>query len=145
MTSNMKGIWYSIGMNTKAGGEVNFIIYKDSKANEYTAVCLDFDIIETGDDPDELRLSIEEAARMHITTIIEQGLSDKLLNRPAPVKYWNIAKKMAEHYEASLERDYHSKQISAKSATTKTKAGKSKAHPVSLDMWLRDTKELVPA
>ena len=122
MTSNMKGIWYSIGMNTKAGGEVNFIIYKDSKANEYTAVCLDFDIIETGDDPDELRLSIEEAARMHITTIIEQGLSDKLLNRPAPVKYWNIAKKWQ-----SITRRHLS------------------ANPVSLDMWLRDTKELVPA
>ena len=36
--------------------------------------------------------SINEAAISHIVGVIKKGLSDELLNRPAPDKYWLMAR-----------------------------------------------------
>ncbi len=117
-------------MNTKSSGEVNFIIYKKKGDSAYTAVCLDFDIVETGDNPDKLRQSIEEAARMHIATVLEMKLSEDLLNRHAPAEYWDYARKVVADYEQSLERD--------------ERRQKHKAPSLS-DIWMRNTQELLPA
>jgi predicted RNase H-like HicB family nuclease len=92
-------------MNTKTSGAVNFIIYKDTKGSDYTAVCLDFDIVEHGSDPNALRESIEEAAQLHIETIVDMNLNEKLLNRRAPEIYWNRARRAVAAYEESLEKN----------------------------------------
>lgn len=113
-------------MNTKQSGSVNFIIFKDTKDSLYTAVCLDFDIVEQGEDPNALRISIEEAAKMHVETVINMNLDETLLNRNAPKPYWNRARKAVADYEESLEE-----------ASTKNKKLSIR------DIWVRNPQELV--
>ena len=120
-------------MNTKTNGEINFIIFKDKKDDSYTAVCLDFDIVEQGSDPSALRLSIEEAARMHLETVREFNLDEKLLNRHAPKSYWDRARVAVAAYEESLERD-----------TRKSYTGNHKKSSLR-DIWMRNPQELLPA
>ena len=115
-------------MNTKRSGAVNFIIYKDIKDSLYTAVCLDFDIVEQGINPELLRKSIEDAAKMHVETVINMNLNENLLNRKAPKVYWNRAKKAVAAYENSLEDEaYKREKLSLR------------------DIWVRNTQELVGA
>ncbi|MGB4762087.1 MAG: hypothetical protein WBP12_01865 [Candidatus Saccharimonas sp.] len=116
-------------MNTRSSGEVNFIIFKDSNDGDYTAVCLDFDIVEQGSDLNALRDSIEEAAQMHIETIMQMNLDEKLLNRRAPEVYWNRARRAVAAYEESLDR-----RIGEKPKVQNIR-----------DIWTRNTQELLPA
>lgn len=60
----------------------------------FRAVCLDFDIIEEGEDRDELEKSIKEAVIGYIENACKNNLDDELLNRPADKRYW----KMYESY-----------------------------------------------
>jgi predicted RNase H-like HicB family nuclease len=73
--------------NTKKRGVVEFLFYPEK--GRYIGVCLTFDIIEEGKDLNKLRASLEEAARLHLETVTKEGLSEDLLNRYAPLKYWN--------------------------------------------------------
>ncbi|MEK7527587.1 MAG: hypothetical protein AAB574_01020 [Patescibacteria group bacterium] len=84
MTSNL--------YNTKKRGVLRFFFYQDAK--HYVAVCLDLDLVEFGKDSQELQKSIHEAARAHVDAVIKNNLSDDLLNKPAPAKYW---KKLNEY------------------------------------------------
>ncbi len=117
-------------MNTKRSGEVNFIIFKEKTGDSYTAVCLEFDIVETGNDLEFLRKSIEEAAKLHIETVRDFNLDDSLLNRHAPKAYWDMARQVVADYESSLVKE-HANQ----------------SHSMSLlrDLWTRNTLELLPA
>ena len=72
--------------NTKKEGIIEYIVYKDGK--DYIGVCLTFDIVEEGNNATELMKSIKEAAELHLETVIKNKLSDDLLNRYAPKKYW---------------------------------------------------------
>lgn len=83
--------------NTKEKGNIEFFIYQNKSGGNFTGVCLTFDIVEEGTDPESLMKSLEEAALLHIEAVRENKLSDTLLNRPAPKKYWN-------KYLQSLER-----------------------------------------
>lgn len=67
---------------------MEFLVYKE--ANTYIGVCLTFDIVEEGDDPNKLMQSIQEAARLHLKVVCEKNLPDELLNRRAEEKYWKI-------------------------------------------------------
>ena len=75
--------------NTKEKGNIEFFVYKTKSENAYTGVCLTFDIVEEGSNPDALMKSLEEAALLHLEAVRIKNLSDTLLNRPAPKKYWN--------------------------------------------------------
>ena len=79
-------------MNTKNKGSLEFYVYKE-KSGDYCAICLTLNLIEWGKDPKKLMNSINEAAISHIVGVIKKGLSDELLNRPAPDKYWLMARK----------------------------------------------------
>lgn len=72
--------------NTKEKGVMEFLVYKEGKS--FVGVCLTFDIIEEGNDPQKVMESIQEAARGHLETVQERKLSNELLNRYAPEKYW---------------------------------------------------------
>lgn len=74
--------------NTKESGLIEYIVYK--KGNSYVGVCLTFDIIEEGNDPNKLMLSIQEAAKLHLKVVRDRKMSDELLNRHAEEKYWKI-------------------------------------------------------
>jgi predicted RNase H-like HicB family nuclease len=72
--------------NTKEAGTVEFLVYKE--ADIYVGVCLTFDIVEEGEDPVTVMKSIEEAAKLHLNTVVNNNMSDDLLNRYAPNEYW---------------------------------------------------------
>ena len=72
--------------NTKERGTIECLVYKEGKT--FVGVCLTFDIVEEGDNPTELMRSIKEAAELHLETVIRNNLTDDLLNRYAPEKYW---------------------------------------------------------
>lgn len=114
--------------NTKQNGEINFVIYRDTGVSHYTAVCLDFDIVEHGTDLKQLKKSIEDAAKLHLQSVIESNLDATLLNRSAPQKYW---KKL---YEAMTAYE--------NLAQSKSKSPVRKQTAVS-DVWNRSSQELV--
>lgn len=74
--------------NTKKEGCVEFLYFKEK--NTYVGVCLTFDIIEEGKSLSKLKESLEEAAKLHLKVVIKKDLSNDLLNRYAPQKYWNL-------------------------------------------------------
>ena len=71
-------------------GLLRFIIYKRPKDKLFTGVCLDLDIVEEDKDPEKLRKSLEEAVRGYVEAVDKNDLPKKLINRPAPKKYWKI-------------------------------------------------------
>lgn len=77
----IKRIW-----NTKEKGTMEFIFFEEE--GKYIGVCLSFDIVEEGKDLSKLIQSVEDAAKLHLRTVIKKDLSDDLLNRYAPEKYW---------------------------------------------------------
>ncbi|MBI2475900.1 MAG: hypothetical protein HYV67_01510 [Candidatus Taylorbacteria bacterium] len=74
--------------NTKQRGLIEYLVYKEG--NLYVGVCLTFDIVEEGNDPDKLMLSIQEAAKLHLKVVRDRKMSDELLNRHTEEKYWKI-------------------------------------------------------
>ncbi|MEI7709701.1 MAG: hypothetical protein WCI76_03225 [bacterium] len=74
--------------NTKDKGTVEFLVYKEGET--FVGVCLTFDIIEEGSNPEKLMESIQEAARGHLKVVRANNMSDDLLNRYAPKEYWEI-------------------------------------------------------
>lgn len=75
--------------NTKKRGLVEFVVFQNKKRNHFVGVCLTFDIIEEGDDPESLMDSLTEAAKLHVEVVQKENLPDKLLNRYAPKRYWD--------------------------------------------------------
>lgn len=65
---------------------MEFFYYK--KGDKYIGVCLTFDIVEEGENLIELKKSLEEGAILHLRVVCKKNLSDDLLNRHAPIKYW---------------------------------------------------------
>lgn len=83
--------------NTKERGVIEYIVYKEG--NSYIGVCLSFDIIEEGDDPNKLMLSIQESAELHLKVVRDRRMTDELLNRHAEEKYWKIYFKAVEELQ----------------------------------------------
>jgi predicted RNase H-like HicB family nuclease len=74
--------------NTKEKGMLEYLFYKE--ADHYVGVCLTFDIVEEGENLEELKQSVMEAAKLHLRTVLAKDLPDELLNRYAPQEYWDI-------------------------------------------------------
>lgn len=72
--------------NTKEKGIIEFLVYKEK--DTFVGICLTFDIIEEGKDAIKLMSSITTSANLHLDTVIKNKMSDELLNRYAPEKYW---------------------------------------------------------
>lgn len=117
-------------MNTKQKGVINFLIYRDRGDSHYTAVCLTFDIVERGTDLEALKKSIEEAAALHLESVIENNLDDSLLNRSAPQKYWKKLYQAMVAYENMLKEQEDVSEYEEPSVS---------------DIWNRSSKELVAA
>ena len=74
--------------NTKEKGTIEFLVYKEGKT--FVGVCLTFDIVEEGNDPEKLMESIQKAAQGHLEAVQKKNMPDDLLNRYAPKEYWDI-------------------------------------------------------
>jgi len=72
--------------NNLKKGIVEFTIFEEG--DHYVAVCLTFDIVLEGKDYSKIKNDIVNSARLHLKTVKELGLSEELLNRPAPKEYW---------------------------------------------------------
>ncbi len=85
--------------NTKEKGTIEFLVYKEGKT--FIGVCLTFDIIEEGSNPEKLMESIQEAAQGHLKVVRAENMSDDLLNRYAPKEYWDIYYKAIEEIKSN--------------------------------------------
>ncbi|MCX6812455.1 MAG: hypothetical protein NTW79_02440 [Candidatus Berkelbacteria bacterium] len=74
------------------------MIYKRARDKNYTGVCLDLDIVEEGSDPVVLKQSLEEAAQGYLEIVCKENLSEKLLNKPAPKKYWSVIQDLEKYF-----------------------------------------------
>ncbi len=73
--------------NTKQKGVFKFVAYPEG--NIFVGVCLTLNIIEEGKNPQKLLESLKNAAFDHLEVVRKENLSDDLLNRHAPKKYWD--------------------------------------------------------
>lgn len=83
--------------NTYKRGVATTIIYPED--NLYTAVCLEFDLVEQAEDFGEVKDKIDDAVRSHVETVVRNKLPEGLLNRPAPEKYWKKYKEIVQKLE----------------------------------------------
>ena len=76
-------------MNTPTKGTVRTIIFQDK--NTWVGIALDFNIIETGDDPREVFLMLDEAIRGYIISAKKIKCSRyQFLNQRADDEYENL-------------------------------------------------------
>lgn len=73
--------------NTKKSGYIEFFAYQER--DKFIGICLTFDIVEEGKNIEKIMKSLEEAAFLHLKVVRKKNLSDDLLNRYAPEKYWS--------------------------------------------------------
>lgn len=78
--------------NTYGSGKVTFLFMKEK--GKYIGVCLEFDLIVQTDTFSEAVEEIEDYAKLWHRNIVKNRLSEKLLNKPAPRKYWEIHEKL---------------------------------------------------
>ena len=93
--------------NTKKQGTANIFIFPDGK--KYTAVCLDFNIIEEATTLELAEKQIVEAVKGYIINVCKNNLDNKLLNRHADKKYW----KMCFEYMESVSKHNSGNKISS--------------------------------
>lgn len=76
--------------NTLHSGSVRVIIFKDKK--DWVGAVLELNIVETGDDPQTLMHSLQEAIQGYVHVIAKEGLDERLLNQKPNTEYekmWN--------------------------------------------------------
>ncbi len=73
--------------NTKNKGTVRIFTYK--QGSKFISVCLELDIVKEGNNILDLNKEMFESVVGHIKTVCKEKMDDKLLNRPAPQKYWD--------------------------------------------------------
>lgn len=79
--------------NTLQKGSVRFMIFKEG--TEWVGVALDFNIVETGDDPREVLFSLEEAIRGYLFSARKIKARPGILNQKSEKEYedlWKILK-----------------------------------------------------
>jgi hypothetical protein len=81
--------------NTKERGQFTLFVYKE-KPNYYIGICLEFDIVKEGKNASEVMELLEKASIGYLQTVIKENLSDDLLNKRAPKKYWQKYKQFEE-------------------------------------------------
>lgn len=88
---------YSDGMkkkvslrNTLENGRVTLMVYRRKRDVWFTGVVLELDIVEEMEDPLALLQSLTEAVWLHAHGVVEDRLSEDLLNRPAPASYQRV-------------------------------------------------------
>ena|SRR3989344_233954 len=84
--------------NTYNFGKLTFLILKEKQS--YTGVCLEFDLIVNAPTPEEAREHIEDLASGWLENVKKNKLSENLLNKRAPEKYWKIAEQKEKEIEA---------------------------------------------
>lgn len=70
--------------NTKKRGQFRMFVYRE-KPKYYIGVCLEFDLIQEGENAREVMQRIQEASLGYLKTVIKNNLDDDLLNKKRPI------------------------------------------------------------
>lgn len=87
--------------NTYDSGRLTFLMFRDIKKNRFIAICLEFDLETEGPTEAETQEKILELANLWLENVKENNLSEQLLNKNAPEKYWNLYNKLEQQIESS--------------------------------------------
>ena len=88
--------------NTKEKGFMTRIVFKE---NEYfVGVCLEFDLEIEGKSLEETEEKLSDYSRAWLYNVQKNNLSDELLNRPAPKKYWEVYLRIVKAQKELAER-----------------------------------------
>lgn len=80
--------------NTYNSGSATVFIYE--KGKKYVGVCLEFGLVIKAASMERAEECIKDIAETYFKNIVENKLSEELLNRPAEKKYWEIYKHISE-------------------------------------------------
>lgn len=72
-------------MNTYQRGSVRTIIFKDNDV--WVGVALEFNLVETGDDPREVFLMLDEAIRGYVISTKKSKIHPSILNQVSDKEY----------------------------------------------------------
>lgn len=86
----------TVKRNTKQEGNFQIFTYYNKTEKTYVAVCLEFNIILTGNNPAALASEVMTMSLTHIESVIELDYPEDLLNRHASKKYWNLFEKIKD-------------------------------------------------
>lgn len=84
--------------NTYEFGQMTILVIPEGKS--YTGVCLEFDLVVKAPTREKAKEHIEELAYSWLENIKKNKLSEKLLNKRAPEKYWRISEAIDKMREA---------------------------------------------
>lgn len=83
--------------NTYQSGVVTFIAFYEK--DKYYGVCLEFDLVTQAKSISEAMEQIKDYTYGWYKNIVINQLSEKLLNKSAPKKYWNKLKEIQQKIE----------------------------------------------
>ena len=91
--------------NTKKQSIFQFLIIPSlTKKGWYTALCFELGLMREGKDFMKLKMQISKLAFNYYRSVVENNLSDKLLNQSLPRKYIILLKRIKEEIEKEKRR-----------------------------------------
>ncbi len=88
--------------NTLQKGSVRYIVFKER--NKWYAVGLEFNIVESGDDPREVLLSLFEAIQGYVKSALKVKAMPYILNQKAEKEYENLWNALKGRKRISVDR-----------------------------------------
>ena len=82
--------------NTYESGTLTFLYIQDKKRGNFIGVCLEFDLEVEAKTFLEVQEKIEDYAKLWLENVRVNKLSEELLNKAAPEKYWKIVNELEE-------------------------------------------------
>ncbi|KKQ18827.1 MAG: hypothetical protein US31_C0001G0014 [Berkelbacteria bacterium GW2011_GWA1_36_9] len=73
--------------NSYKKGNITVFVYPEN--SKFIGVCLELDIVEEGNNLEQVKNILSDAVKTHVEIVIKNKLSKNLLNRPAPKEYWD--------------------------------------------------------
>jgi len=79
--------------NTYKSGYVHSFVFKGSNEEFYTGVALEFDVVIQAKTSEKAEECLLDTIKNYLRNVIDNELSEELLNTPADKKYWEMYKK----------------------------------------------------
>ena len=83
--------------NTYQSGAVTYLIFKEK--DKFVGICLEFDLEIEADTLKKAQERIQDLSQGWLYNVVKHKLSEDLLNKPAPKKYWKIFEDVKEKME----------------------------------------------
>ncbi len=80
--------------NTYTSGTVTFLILQER--DKFIGICMEFDLEVEGKTAKEAKEKLDDLTHAWLENVVENKLSEELLNKSAPKPYWDILKEAKE-------------------------------------------------